>query len=58
MSVMAISPIPFVNAVSLENTPEPEAQSHLHEDTQKTTVEISSDISSSGSKAMAGPAPL
>lgn|ERR1700724_3508036 len=52
MSVMAISPVPFVNAASLANT-RPEAQSHLQDDAQKTTAQISSDVSSSGSAATA-----
>ncbi len=52
MSVMAISPVPFVNAASLANT-QPEAQSHLQDDTQKTTAQISSDLSSSGGAATA-----
>jgi hypothetical protein len=52
MSVMAISPVPFVNAASLANT-QPEAQSHLQEDAQRTTAQISSDVSSSGSAATA-----
>jgi hypothetical protein len=52
MSVMAISPVPFVNAGSLVNT-QLEAQSHLQEDAQKTTAQISSDVSSSGSAVTA-----
>ena|ERR1700685_844544 len=52
MSVMAISPVSFANAVSLVNT-QAEALSHLQEDAQKTTAQISSDVSSSGSVATA-----
>jgi len=52
MSVMAISPVSFANAVSLVNM-QAEALSHLQEDAQKTTAQISSDVSSSGSVATA-----
>jgi hypothetical protein len=46
---MAIGPVPFINATSLVNTPEPQSQSHLQDDIQKTNAQISS----SGSAAMA-----
>ncbi len=52
MRVIAISPVPFVNAVSLVNT-QREALSHVQDDTQKITAKISSDISSSGSATLA-----
>ncbi len=49
MSVMAISPISFVNATSLANTPQPEGQGHPPE----TNTQTSLDTFSSGSAAMA-----
>lgn len=53
MSVMAISPVPFVNAPSLVNIEEPLVQSNLQEDTQKAKAQTLSDVSSSGSAVAA-----
>jgi len=53
MSVTAISPVPFVNEPSLMNLEEPRVQSSLQEDAQKAKAQTSSDVSSSGSAAIA-----
>jgi len=53
MSVTAISPVPFVNEPSLMNLEEPRVQSSLQEDAQKAKAQTSSNVSSSGSAAVA-----
>jgi len=53
MSVTAISPVPFVSEPSLMNLEEPRVQSSLQEDSQKAKAQTSSDVSSSGSAAIA-----
>ena len=53
MSVTAISPVPFVNEPSFVNLEEPQVQSSLQEDAQKAKAQSSSDVSSSGSAAIA-----
>ena len=53
MSVTAVSPVPFVNEPSLMNLEEPRVQSNLQEDAQKAKAQSSSDVSSSGSAAVA-----
>ena len=53
MSVMAISPVAFVSATSLVNTSESGAEGRAQDDTQKIRAQISSDMSSSGSAALA-----
>jgi hypothetical protein len=53
MSVMAISPVSFVNAPSMVNIEEPRVQSHLQEDSRKAKTQALSDVSSSGSAVAA-----
>ena len=53
MSVTAISPVPFVNEPSLMNLEEPRVRSNLQDDAQKAKAQTSSDVSSSGSAAVA-----
>ena len=53
MSVMAIGPVPFINATSLVDTSEPEAQSSQQDGRQKISAQIASYMSSSGSAALA-----
>jgi len=55
MSAMAISPVPFVNATSV-SLQEPQAQSHLQEDTQQARAQTSPDGSSSGISSVAAQA--
>jgi hypothetical protein len=50
---MAISPVSFVNASSMVNIEESQAQSHLQEDSQKAKTQALSDVSSSGSAVAA-----
>src|SRR5580692_10450012 len=53
MSVTAVSPVSFLNATSLINKEQPQTQSYPQEDTEKAKAQISSDVSSSGSAAVA-----
>ena len=53
MRVTAVSPVSFLNATSLINKGQPQAQSGPQEDTEKAKTQISSDVSSSGSAAVA-----
>jgi hypothetical protein len=53
MSVTAISPIPFVDEPAFVDREEPQLQSNLQDDAQKTKAQVSSDVSSSGSAAVA-----
>jgi len=53
MSVTAVSPVSFLNATSLINKEQPQTQSYPQEDTEKAKAQISSDVSSSGSTAVA-----
>ena len=53
MSVIAISPVSFVNAPSMVNIEESQVQSHLQEDSQKAKTQALSDVSSSGSAVAA-----
>jgi hypothetical protein len=53
MSVTAVSPVSCLSATSLINKGEPQAQSYPQEDTEKAKAQISSDVSSSGSAAVA-----
>ena len=53
MSVMAIGPVSFVNATSLVETPEPEAQGSQPDGGQKLSWQIASDTSSSHTVALA-----
>ena len=53
MSVTAVSPVSLLNATSLINKEQPQTQSYPKEDTEKAKAQISSDVSSSGSTAVA-----
>jgi len=52
MSTTAITPVPFVNATSLVDIGDAQAQRHLQDDTQTAKAQVSSDVSSSGSAAV------
>jgi hypothetical protein len=53
MNVKAISPVPFANAPALLRLEQPQAQSHLQEDTPIAKPRTSPEVSSSGSTAVA-----